>query len=295
MCRSLDRPVKAGPGRVRLAATRTQRMREVLRDLPDDERARRVAVYAAIALFFYFAEQLFWPAPLGVLVQGLVIGGLTALIAFGIALIYRANRIINFAQGDLGGVPASLAVLLIVGPGLPYVLALPIGLAARDRPRRARRVRVHPSVLQGAAAHPHRRHDRRCRRSSPCSASCCRARSTSRRRRRASRRRSTGASRSARRLPRQRHHRDARRAGRDRRARRVLPLHERRHRRPGERRERRPRVPARRPGEADPDDRVGRRHGAVDRRRSSCGPASSACRSAACSARRSSCARWPRR
>ncbi len=60
----------------------------------------------------------------------MVIGGLTALIAFGIALIYRANRIINFAQGELGGVPASLAVLLIVGPGLPYLLALPIGLVA---------------------------------------------------------------------------------------------------------------------------------------------------------------------
>src|SRR5688572_6000330 len=58
----------------------------------------------------------------------MVIGGLTALIAFGLALIYRSNRIINFAQGDLGGVPASLAVLLIAGPGIPYFLAVPLGL-----------------------------------------------------------------------------------------------------------------------------------------------------------------------
>jgi branched-chain amino acid transport system permease protein len=105
-------------------------LRERFDSLVDDGRVRRVSSYAGIALLFYFAEQIFWPAPLGVLVQGMVIGGLTALIAFGIALIYRANRIINFAQGELGGVPASLAVLLIVGPGLPYALALPIGIVA---------------------------------------------------------------------------------------------------------------------------------------------------------------------
>jgi branched-chain amino acid transport system permease protein len=91
---------------------------------------RRAFNYIAIGLFFYFFEQLWWPAPIGVLVQGVVIGGLTALIAFGIALIYRANRIINFAAGDLGGVSASLAVLLIVGPGIPYFLAFPIGVAS---------------------------------------------------------------------------------------------------------------------------------------------------------------------
>lgn len=99
-------------------------------DLVEDDRVRRVFTYASVALFFYLFQQYFWPAPLGVLIQGMIIGGLTALIAFGIALIYRANRIVNFAQGDLGGVPASLAVLLIVGPGLPYFLALPIGIAA---------------------------------------------------------------------------------------------------------------------------------------------------------------------
>ncbi len=84
----------------------------------------------AALIFFYFVLQRFWPAPFGVLVQGLIIGGLTALIAFGLALVYRSNRIINFAQGDLGGVPASLGVLLILGPGVPYLLAFPIAIAA---------------------------------------------------------------------------------------------------------------------------------------------------------------------
>lgn len=99
-------------------------------DLVEDPRARRAFSYLSVVLVFYLFQQFLWPAPIGVLVQGMIIGGLTALIAFGIALIYRANRIVNFAQGELGGVPASLAVLLIVGPGLPYFLALPIGLAA---------------------------------------------------------------------------------------------------------------------------------------------------------------------
>jgi branched-chain amino acid transport system permease protein len=94
-------------------------------DRPDVQRA---ALLAGGACVFYFVQQVLWPAPFGVLVQGMVIGGLTALIAFGISLIYRANRIINFAAGDLGGAPASLAVLLVVGPQVPYVVALPLGL-----------------------------------------------------------------------------------------------------------------------------------------------------------------------
>lgn len=96
----------------------------------EDRRVRSIVNGLAAALLFYFVQQRLWPAPIGVVLQGVVIGGLTALIAFGIVLIYRANRIVNFAQGDLGGLPASLAVLLIVGPGLPYFLALPVGLAA---------------------------------------------------------------------------------------------------------------------------------------------------------------------
>ncbi len=96
----------------------------------DRPEVQRAAVIAGGACIFYFVQQLLWPAPIGVLVQGMVIGGLTALIAFGISLIYRANRIINFAQGDLGGAPASFAVLLVVGPGLPYLVALPLGLLA---------------------------------------------------------------------------------------------------------------------------------------------------------------------
>ncbi|MGH9039473.1 MAG: ABC transporter permease subunit, partial [Acidimicrobiia bacterium] len=79
---------------------------------------------------FLLGLQAVFPAPLGVLVQGLVLGGLTALIAFGIALVHRAEGIVNFAQGDLGGLPASLAVLLILVTGVPYGLAVGAALVS---------------------------------------------------------------------------------------------------------------------------------------------------------------------
>jgi ABC-type branched-subunit amino acid transport system permease subunit len=71
-----------------------------------------------------------FPAPNGVILDGAIGGGRVALIALGIALIYRANRIINFAQGDLGQVPATLGALLVISLGVNYFLALTTGLVA---------------------------------------------------------------------------------------------------------------------------------------------------------------------
>ncbi len=93
-------------------------------------RTRLALAYAGGALLFFALLQLVFPVPVGVIVQGIIIGALTALIAFGIALIYRSNRIINFAQADLGIIPATLTALLVVATGLSYWLAVPIGLAA---------------------------------------------------------------------------------------------------------------------------------------------------------------------
>ena len=99
-------------------------------ELAEDPRVRRVAVAVAGTAWFLWGIHRFFGSPLGVILQGVVIGGITSFIAFGIALIYRSSRIINFAQGDLGGVPASFGVLLMLGPGVPFFLALPIALAA---------------------------------------------------------------------------------------------------------------------------------------------------------------------
>jgi branched-chain amino acid transport system permease protein len=70
------------------------------------------------------------PPPAGVMFFGAVLGLLYALVAFGIILVYRANRIINFAQAEIGAAPAVLAVLLIKVHHVPYLAALPIAIGA---------------------------------------------------------------------------------------------------------------------------------------------------------------------
>jgi branched-chain amino acid transport system permease protein len=93
--------------------------------------ARRVAAWAVPIAALAFAV-LVWPipAPLGVIVNGALVGSRVALIALGIALVYRANRVINFAAGDLGQLPATLAVLLVLSWGWNYVASAVIGLVA---------------------------------------------------------------------------------------------------------------------------------------------------------------------
>lgn len=74
--------------------------------------------------------QLFvFPTGPGPWSLGLISGLLTALVALGLALIHRANRIINFAQGDLGTVPTTVVVGLVAVSGLPWLVGALLGLA----------------------------------------------------------------------------------------------------------------------------------------------------------------------
>ncbi|HEX9682901.1 MAG TPA: ABC transporter permease [Acidimicrobiales bacterium] len=68
------------------------------------------------------------PIPRAIFVNGMVIGSLYALIGIGIILVYRANRIVNFAQAQLGAVPASAALMLLAFRDWPYIVAVPIVL-----------------------------------------------------------------------------------------------------------------------------------------------------------------------
>ena len=69
-------------------------------------------------------QAIWFGAPAGVMINGVVLGLLTALVALGMFLVHRANRVLNFAQGELGLVPAVLAVMLVVESGWPWLLAL---------------------------------------------------------------------------------------------------------------------------------------------------------------------------
>lgn len=100
----------------------------------------RWLTWAIPALVLIVISEVVWGPTRGIVVQGALIGSLTAMFAVGLALVYRANRIVNFAQGDLGAVPAIFAILLIAKDapggapdwmtGIPYPVAIVVGLAA---------------------------------------------------------------------------------------------------------------------------------------------------------------------
>jgi branched-chain amino acid transport system permease protein len=77
--------------------------------------------------FIVFVELAFRP-PLGIFLFGVALGALYGLLATGIILIYRTNRIINFAAAALGAAPAIAATLLQVLHHMSYWLALPMVL-----------------------------------------------------------------------------------------------------------------------------------------------------------------------
>ncbi len=71
-----------------------------------------------------------WRIPLGIYVDGAIQGLLLGLIALGFVIVYRANRIVNFAAADLGAAPASLAFLLWASLGWNIYLSLVLGFGA---------------------------------------------------------------------------------------------------------------------------------------------------------------------
>jgi branched-chain amino acid transport system permease protein len=93
-------------------------------------RSRLILTTFAPALVITVVSLTLFPVPAGVAVEGLILGLLGAMVAVGMALIYRASRILNFAQGELGTAPAVLVVCLVVYAGWNYMLALSVGLVA---------------------------------------------------------------------------------------------------------------------------------------------------------------------
>lgn len=64
--------------------------------------------------------------PRTIWLNGAIIGLLYGLLGMGLILVYRANRIINFAQAALGAVPAVLCLQLINAKNVNYWLTIPI-------------------------------------------------------------------------------------------------------------------------------------------------------------------------
>jgi ABC-type branched-subunit amino acid transport system ATPase component/ABC-type branched-subunit amino acid transport system permease subunit len=94
--------------------------------------AKRLGATAAATAIAWALLAALLPAglPLGIVLLGAVLGSLSALTAMGLILVYRATRIINFAQAEFGGLAAAVAVIMVAGYHLPYFAALPLGLGS---------------------------------------------------------------------------------------------------------------------------------------------------------------------
>ena len=63
-------------------------------------------------------------APIGIVVIGAVLGAATGLAAVAIILVWRANRVVNFAAGALGGAAGLSSIQLFLSWGWPYPLTI---------------------------------------------------------------------------------------------------------------------------------------------------------------------------
>ncbi|MGO9559000.1 MAG: hypothetical protein ACLPYW_07915, partial [Acidimicrobiales bacterium] len=78
--------------------TRSSRRR--LKDLTDfcTDWVRKLAPIALVIV----AQLWLFPMPLGVWIEGAIVGILGALMAVALGLIYRLNQVVNFAMADFG-------------------------------------------------------------------------------------------------------------------------------------------------------------------------------------------------
>ncbi|MBV8960935.1 MAG: ABC transporter permease [Actinobacteria bacterium] len=99
-------------------------------------RAPRAALWIVGGVVLWPIIAAFLPrgAPVGVVLVGAVLGTVTALLAMGLILIYRTNRIINFAYGSMGGAAGVISVDMFITHHVNYyvasILSLIIGVVA---------------------------------------------------------------------------------------------------------------------------------------------------------------------
>jgi ABC-type branched-subunit amino acid transport system ATPase component/ABC-type branched-subunit amino acid transport system permease subunit len=100
-------------------------------DLTATPARRWLAAAAGVAVAYVLGSRLLpGGLPLEVIIPGLIFGALSSLTAMGLVLIHRSTRIINFAQANMGGIVATLVVLLVAVWHWNYWLACAAGLVA---------------------------------------------------------------------------------------------------------------------------------------------------------------------
>jgi branched-chain amino acid transport system permease protein len=114
------------------AAGLTDRVRSVVGPVVSVATSPRPAARALktvlVGIAYCIGIGWFFSPDLGSLASGVAAGALYGLIAVGLILIYRTNRIINFAVAAIGAFPAVLAALLIAVRGWDWWVVMPIAL-----------------------------------------------------------------------------------------------------------------------------------------------------------------------
>lgn len=101
-----------------------------LRALQGDARFRALAIGVGVIVAYPIVGALLPDgAPLGVTLQGAVFGTVTSLLAMGLILLYRTDRIINFSYGAMGLVGGNLGVNLYLEAHWNYFVAMGVGVA----------------------------------------------------------------------------------------------------------------------------------------------------------------------
>ena len=91
--------------------------------------------------------------PPGLIALGLIQGMSYGIIAVGLVLVYRSNRLVNFAHGEIGAFGAAVCGLLVVRWHTPYWLAFAAGIAVSalaaglTQVAVVRRLRSAPSIM----------------------------------------------------------------------------------------------------------------------------------------------------
>ncbi len=79
------------------------------------EQYRGAVITGGVALVFVIFSVVFDVKLVSAIVNGLQLGSVYALVALGIALVYKATKVMNFAQGELGTMGAWTVWLILVG------------------------------------------------------------------------------------------------------------------------------------------------------------------------------------
>lgn len=83
---------------------------------------------AIIAAIFFFVVRDYYHLTTKSVIDALALGSLYGIVGVGLVLTYRTSRIINFAAGAIGAVPAITAVLLSTANHVNYLLTMPIAI-----------------------------------------------------------------------------------------------------------------------------------------------------------------------